>query len=203
MSYGPSDADLTTFQQYLRGTWCNRPLPGGNNGEGGEKNPLSFNVMPLPQEQAQPGAKDFPGYILKNFRYYETIVFNADNAVAAPAKAPNRGGEITQNSHALFYDQQVHFFDPPDHKGETVHIENGAWLYLDRVVQQPGPYHDPKTEKPVPPALGQPRDIAIAKHITVPHGNAVLALGSIDAINGSQAIEGRRCVGRPARRVGR
>ena len=67
---------LNQFQNLLKGTWTNQPLPNAPNGEGGKDTPLSYNVMPLPQ--------DPPGYILKNFTYFETVRFEGNADVARP-----------------------------------------------------------------------------------------------------------------------
>ena len=108
--------------QHLIGSWENQTLP--NSDQGDPSNPLSYNVMPLPQ-------LDSPtGFILKNFTYYESLKFNGNSDVASPAKAPNRGGDYVQNAYALFYDQQVHFAEGPNIT-QIVHVENGAWLNLE------------------------------------------------------------------------
>lgn len=60
-------SDIAEFQQLLIGTWQNAAELTQNG------RPLSFNVMPLPQDDAQPGrapepgAPDYGGFILKNF----------------------------------------------------------------------------------------------------------------------------------------
>ena len=101
---------LALFQQNLVGDWENKPLPGGADGAGGPANPLSYNIMPLP-ETADPD-----GYILKNFRYHEKLHFNnADptTTLAIAARAPNRGGTVNQDARAIFYEQQVKFAEGP------------------------------------------------------------------------------------------
>lgn len=189
MPYAGDITKFAKFQQSLIGTWENQNFPGRDFG--GTANPLSYNVMPLPQ-QATPehGPLPYPGYILKNFSYYETIRFNdvAGSVIPVPATAPNRGGGVNQIAHALFYDQKVSFAEGPK-TGEVVHVENGTWIYLDKVPQLAGAYADP--EPPAPPDIPpQPRDITIAKQIAVPHGNSVLALGSFDTIGGDPVIPG-------------
>lgn len=189
----PKQADTTSlaeFQQLLIGTWENdREL--SQNGR-----PLSFNVMPLPQDAEQPGrplepgASEYGGFILKNFSFVETIRFNGTaaksdspgeqdpGAVAVAASAPNRGGTYTQSAHAVFYEQQVRFAEGPD-QGQIIHIENGAWIHLGSQAQNIGPY----TDGPAIPGgqvLEQPPNLTVAKQIAVPHGNSVLALGSVD-----------------------
>jgi hypothetical protein len=146
--------------------------------------------MPLPQDS------DPDGYILKNFKYTERLKFNddkADTTLAIAAEAPNRGGDVSQNCRALFYEQQVRFSEGPQGpggakakdkaKGDVVHVENGAWLWLPRFVQQDGPFPDDIDVEPVSPALEQPAEIMIAKQMSIPHGNSILALGSFDTIS--------------------
>lgn len=188
MPYGVKSGDLAEFQQLLIGTWENDP----KLSEG--RKPLSFNVMPLPQIEKQPGRKPpkgkYGGFILKNFTFTERLRFNGtsekrdppdqqdEEALAVVAGAPNRGGEYTQFAHALFYEQQVRFAEGPD-EGKIVHVENGAWLQLGSTHQNIGPYNPPA--KPIKgQILRQPPYVAIAKQIAVPHGNSVLALGAID-----------------------
>ena len=189
MPYAIDSADLAPFQHHLVGKWSNDGVPKGDDGKH-----LSYNVMPLPQVEPQTGYPCCLGYILKNFTFTEQIRFNDSkdpNALAVPATAPNRGGRYTQRSRALFYDQRVRFAEGPqgptgaktraDNKaqglGDTVHVENGAWLYLDSVYQDLGPYND-VPGKPGP-ITQQASEVAIAKQIAVPHGNSVLALGSV------------------------
>ncbi|WP_053714732.1 heme-binding protein [Saccharothrix sp. NRRL B-16348] len=166
-------ADLSRFQQLLVGTWTNQNLPGTTKGD--QTDPYSYNVMPLPQQSPQNG-NDF-GYILKNFRYYETIVFKDTDDVASPVTAPNRGGTYQQTPYVLFYDQQIRFAEGPG-IDTIVHEENGAWLHLQTEKQQIGPYAtSPPTYEPGDPEP-QPPTQTICKQISVPHGVSVLALGS-------------------------
>ncbi len=183
-------SEFAEFQQLLMGTWTNMTFPGSD--KGGVDNPLSYNIMPLPQMSPTPADNpDFPGYILKNFTYYETIRFNSNvntaGEIALSVLAPNRGSTYQQNSYALFYSQQVHFAEgpsatPADPSSEksVVHVENGAWLFLTTVAQPIGPYGKGGTEPG--PVIPQPSDITIGKQISVPHGNSVLALGSYDSV---------------------
>lgn len=171
---------LADFQQKLVGRWENRDFGVDQHGNpiGGPENPLSYNIMPLPQQN------DPDGYILKNFRYSERLKFNDDNVddtLAVAAEAPNRGGEVSQNARALFYEQQVRFAEGPA-KSKVVHVENGAWLYLPRYVQQDGPYPPDIDQELVSNALQQPSDVVIAKQISIPHGNSILALGSFQTV---------------------
>jgi hypothetical protein len=171
-------AILADFQQQLVGSWENRNFGTDNHGNpiGGAENPLSYNIMPLPQRS------DPDGYILKNFSYSERLKFNNDNVeqtLAIAAEAPNRGSLVSQNCRAIFYEQQVMFAEGPA-VGKVVHVENGSWLWLPRFVQQPGPYPDHLDMQMASDALQQPSNMTIAKQISVPHGNSILALGGFD-----------------------
>jgi len=171
---------LAEFQKELVGNWMNMPFGQDEDGMevGGEDNPLSYNIMPLPE------TSDPDGYILKNFKYSERIKFNNDNVndtLAIAAEAPNRGGLVSQNARALFYEQQVKFAEGPA-KGKVVHVENGAWLWFPRFVQQDGPYPGDIDKMAVSDALSQPGDVSVAKLISIPHGNSILALGSFDTV---------------------
>ena len=185
MRYAIDTGDLTLFQCLLIGTWINDDKLVENG------KPLSYNVMPLPQVQA-PAHRlaDFGGFILKNFTFTETIRFNGSimdcdppshqdpEALAIVASAPNRGGSYTQSSHAVFYDQQVRFAEGPG-MSKVVHVENGAWLHFGSHEQRTGPY-DSAPFLSDAQILRQPPYVTVAKQISVPHGNSVLALGSVD-----------------------
>ncbi len=188
MPYAVPAEDLAEFQQRLIGTWQN------DDELTHEGMPLSFNVMPLPQLEEQPrkaqqGGTHYGGFVLKNFAFTETIRFNGTSgkedpanqqdpgAVAVVAGAPNRGGRYTQFAHAVFYEQQVRFAEGPQ-KDKIVHLENGSWLHLGSEAQNLGPYGEAKIKDGQ--VVRQPPAVTIAKQIAVPHGNSVLALGSID-----------------------
>ena len=191
---------LAEFQFNLVGCWKNETF-GKMDGKdvGGEDNPLSYNIMPLPEKN---------GYILKNFKYHERLKFNDGNekhTLAIAAEAPNRGGLISQNCRALFYEQQVRFAEGPQGPGgnltnpknskigDVVHVENGAWLWLPRFVQQNGPYPPGGIDvEPVTEDLEQPVEIMIAKQMSIPHGNSILALGYFDTINASSTGKCKR-----------
>ncbi|MGB7136737.1 MAG: heme-binding protein [Acidobacteriaceae bacterium] len=169
---------LAEFQQQLVGSWSNQDFGTDKDGKpvGGSENPLSYNIMPIPQ------TSDADGYILKNFKYHERLKFNGTDpttTLAIAAEAANRGGLVSQNCRAVFYEQQVMFAEGP--KANTVvHVENGAWLWVPRFVQQDGPYAANIDVEQVQDALQQPSDVSIAKQISVPHGNSILALGGFD-----------------------
>lgn len=149
-----------------------------------------YNVMPLPQINAtEPGYGN--NFILKNFYYYEEMDFGFIGRV------PNRGGRFTQNCYGLLYEQRVAISDGPA-AGKGIHAENGSWLNLVIEKQLVGPYGsgDPdqagKEHLPVPPAPeflpGQDKSRVIAKQVSVPHGNSLLALGTYEHIRGAPKI---------------
>ncbi len=156
----------------LVGTWNSPP-----NGK------YSWNVMPLPQDNVD----DL--FILKNFSYLEETTF-----AEIPGNAPNRGGGFTQVANTLFYEQRVYF--APSTQGSSnpvpdsavnmlVHAENGSWLFLDTVNQFPGPFpEDGSSPVPLPDGTGsvpaQDASVSIVKQMSVPHGNSILAAGSVD-----------------------
>ena len=158
-------------------TWSNQVLPNAKKLEGGTDNPLSYNVMPLPQSEPLRGQTKTFGYILKNFTYYEKIRFDGDQPnntdIAVPASAPNRGSSSLQVPTALFYEQRI-FFAEGQSKDTTVHVENGAWLNLVTGQKLDMPYEAITLDSP----NQQPRNITIAKQMSVPHGNSILALGT-------------------------
>lgn len=199
--------DLALFQSLLIGTWKNDTNLMYEDQSIKRKVPLSYNVMPLPQvvPPASRPAPRYGGFILKNFTFWETIRFNGvvkaklaadypnyidQDALAVVAEAPNRGGTYTQLSRALFYAQQIRYAEGPDGPrpaspdGDIVHVENGAWLHLGTQPQIASPY-PPAADVPGP-VLSQPAYATIAKQMSVPHGNSVLALGTVDLYDKNQ-----------------
>ncbi|MGH8778228.1 heme-binding protein [Paraburkholderia sp.] len=165
---------------HLIGTWTNQSL--GTSKKGGPDSPFSYNVMPLPQvDSSWP-----PGYILKNFSYYEELTFTA---IHGPVL--NRNGTGAQVSYTLFYSQRVYFAVGPN-KDALVHAENGSLLLLADQKQLLGPYGNAfrqglgnqTVENSVPPTQA----FNLAKQVAVPHGNSILALGSYTIGNGAPAI---------------
>lgn len=207
MPYASKASELAEFQCMLIGSWSNEPskLDAASRQKlfhkrqpDGAEVPLSYNVMPLPQVDPQ-GPRNatgkYGGFILKNFAFTETIRFNGAHAsndpqhddpaaLAVVAGAPNRGGSYTQFAHAVFYDQQVQFAEGPAN-GSIVHVENGAWLHLGSRPQLGGPYDKGPAAKDGQ-VLRQPPYVTIAKQIAVPHGNSILALGSVDLYDGDK-----------------
>ena len=156
----------------LVGTWSSEPA-----------GTYAYNVMPLPQDNV---TDDF---ILKNFPYLEEVTF-----AEIPGNAPNRGGGFTQVANTLFYEQRVYFSPttggsefpvPTDSEYMLVHAENGSWLFLDTNYQFPGAFPPPKSA-PVPFPEGtsslpeQDPSVSIVKQMSVPHGNSILATGTVD-----------------------
>jgi len=154
----------------LIGTWTNQNLPGTS--QGGPQAPYSYNVMPLPQVDPSSPV----GYILKNFSYYEELSFTAIHG-----NAPNRGGMGQQVSFTLFYEQRVYFAEGPN-KDALVHAENGSLLYLLDTTQPLGPYGN--GDRPglgnqvVQNSVAPTQMFNLAKQVSVPHGNSILALGA-------------------------
>lgn len=157
---------------WLVGTW--NSIPAGT---------YSWNVMPLPQDTAE----DL--FILKNFGYLEEVTF-----AKIPGTAPNRGGGFTQVANTLFYEQRVYFSPseanssfpvPPGAEYTLVHAENGSWLFLDNNYQFSGAF-PPDGSSPVPLPHGvdqlpnQNQLSNIVKQMSVPHGNSILAVGTVD-----------------------
>ena len=110
---------------------------------------------------------------------------------------PNRGGTYTQNCYGLLYEQRVTISDGPD-KDTGIHAENGSWLNFVNEAQLIGPYGDRDPNKsgmetlPVPPALAvlpdQDPSRLLAKQVSVPHGNSLLAIGRYTEIEGKPTI---------------
>jgi len=150
---------------HLIGTWTNKNL--GSTNSGGRATPYSYNIMPLPVASVP------EKYILKNFKYYEEITFSPING-----NAPNRGGDYNQNANVIFYEQRIYFAEGPD-KDKLVHAENGSWLFLVTGTEAEGPYGT----TPIVPHKGsipeQSVSTNVAKQISVPHGNSILAQGGI------------------------
>ena len=208
-------AKLRDIRTCLEGTWTNQDCPENADGQYS----YNIMPLPQVSKQPTPTAPTlaYQGYILKNFRYTEKVRFNGNSAstlsgrsgadgdqgrgtdqeacevIAVPAMAPNRGGSYEQDSYALFYDQQVKFAEGPrgpkvNHEAQVVHVENGSWLFLEPAPQTIGPYPG-LTGAEKGPIAPQPPDVVIAKQMSVPHGNSILALGHVDQRNGNYVIE--------------
>lgn len=165
---------------YLIGTWTNQPL--GSSGKGGRDDPFSYNVMPLPQ--VDPSSP--PGYILKNFSYYEELTFTA---IHGPVL--NRNGTGAQVAYTLFYEQRVYFAKVPN-ADALVHAENGSLLLLGDTLQPLGPYGNAFLpglgDQTVASSVAPTQTFSLAKQVAVPHGNTILALGSYEVGSGVPII---------------
>jgi len=155
----------------LIGTWASSKTTG-------------FCVMPLPEATAP------NQFILKNFYYFEEITFSA-----LAGKVANRGGTFEQNSYTLFYEQRVYFSDQPQ-ENQLVHAENGTWLHLLTATQLQGtvggaPIPSPPAPDPIPP---QDPALTIVKQISIPHGNSILATGSVTHTDGPPTIPDVSCL---------
>jgi len=175
------DNSLAPFQLVLMGTrWTNQALPGAPSDEGSVMNPLSYNTMPLPQ-----ATESTDGYILKNCTVTEILQFDGDDSTTFPTTAPNRASDALQLPTALYYQQRVFFGDGPSGSTDpsmrtVVHTENGSWLNIATGPPLVGAYDSPVV-------TGSSNQIA--KQMSVPHGNSILASGSYDdAIAGTPAI---------------
>lgn len=136
-----------------------------------------YNVMPLPQNTAPTGV------ILKNLFYYEVLTFSA-----IQGKVANRGGALEQDAYTIFYEQRVFFANGPQ-KDELVHAENGALLNLVMTNQGEGTLDEGAGEIYNPYLVGQqPASRQIVKQVSVPHGNSLLAMGSVERYNGAPQI---------------
>ena len=159
--------------------------------------PTGYNVMPVPagnkQMQTSPTLDDWQN---KNFYYYEEMTFTA------PGEAPNRGQLFQQGCYGLTYEQRVYF--APNTQGlgglnyqpavatakenALVHYENGLWLHTQFEAQPisaygatlPYPPND-STGNPIPTPT--PPTNPIVKQVSVPHGNSILALGTVTTSN--------------------
>ena len=119
------------------------------------------------------------GFINKNFLYFEEMTFTS------PGNAPNRGGDYTQSCNALTYEQRVYFADGPA-ENSLVHFQNGLWLNLTTQQQMKGAYPNSGfIEGKVPQ---QPAVREMVKQVSVPHGNSILATGSVTTFDGAPAI---------------
>lgn len=166
---------------HLIGTWTNQNL--GSTTKGGTAAPYSYNIMPLPVASVP------SKYILKNFQYYEEITFSPING-----NAPNRGGDYNQNANVIFYEQRIYFADGPD-KDKLVHAENGSWLFLVTGTEAEGPYGTTPVVPHAGPIPEQSVLTNVAKQISVPHGNSILAQGGIKGYPNSYLNDGPVAIG--------
>lgn len=175
----PAETKSVGALEYLIGTWTNQNI--GASGRGGPENPFSYNLMTLPQsptaDPSDPTQSPF-GYILKSMSYYEEITFSAIHGTT-----PNRGGTGSQIS--TLCSMSSGFIFRTARTRTCLCISKTAFgVFLRRRAQQLRPYGDGdgsaaglQTFGTVPPEL----PYNIFKQISVPHGNSVLACGTVDA----------------------
>eukprot|EP00009_Paramoeba_aestuarina_P007130 CAMPEP_0201507840 /NCGR_PEP_ID=MMETSP0161_2-20130828/1380_1 /ASSEMBLY_ACC=CAM_ASM_000251 /TAXON_ID=180227 /ORGANISM="Neoparamoeba aestuarina, Strain SoJaBio B1-5/56/2" /LENGTH=349 /DNA_ID=CAMNT_0047902313 /DNA_START=221 /DNA_END=1270 /DNA_ORIENTATION=- len=158
--------------------------------------PTGYNVMPVPDGNKENSGQN-SDWQSKNFYYYEEMTFTA------PGEAPNRGQLYQQGCYGLTYEQRVYFAaDPkkglggleaqppvPDRFADTlVHFENGLWLQLQFEEQPKGAYAPPYL--PFPPEGDfrdppeQPKAYEVCKQLSIPHGNSILATGTVNTYMG-------------------
>lgn len=140
----------------LVGEWQSVTLQGTDAGGGAQVTPSGWNVISVP------GAD---GFVFEVIPYVESLKFSSV-AVNAGNRGPVFGGqEADQQVFGLFYEQQIKSVCDTDScnrrgfaKDTVIHAETGMFLYMKDFS---GGYQ-------------------IARLSTIPHGNAVLALGSFD-----------------------
>jgi hypothetical protein len=123
-----------------------------------------WNMIAVPSQNSGK-----PSFTLLVQNYYETITFTA---IGAPV--PNRGGATEQFITGLTYELTV-----IDKLTQGVlHVENGMWLNMADVQAQP--------DGPVKAAA--PAPFTIARMSSIPHGDALMALGNATTSGGKFAI---------------
>lgn len=113
-----------------------------------------WNLVAMPSAGSKPA--DEGDFILLVQPYYEEIKFTPVGGAVR-----NRGGDEDQFIGGVQYELFVSNLDTD----EALHVENGMWLFLPKVVADPGP------------GAGTPPPHAIARSSTIPHGDSVLLLG--------------------------
>jgi len=119
-----------------------------------------WNLVALPAKGSNPG--DTGDFTLLLQPYTETINFTP---IGGPVR--NRGGATDQFVTGLMYDLTVSDLNT----NETLHVENGMWLYLDNVVNNDG------SAGPKPP-------FSVARSAVIPHGDSALILGNTSQTSG-------------------
>ncbi|MCE7991928.1 MAG: hypothetical protein HEP71_08105 [Roseivirga sp.] len=105
------------------------------------------------------------GFKLIVQNYTEILTFKAVDAAVE-----NKGGDLIQNIGALEYEQRIHDFDTK----ELIHVENGMFLYMNDIKTDSGELISPPYR--------------VARSGTIPHGNSILILGSVDHSQGEPTI---------------
>jgi hypothetical protein len=123
-----------------------------------------WNLVALPSKGSTPS--DEGDFKLLLQPYTETIVFTPIGGAVR-----NRGGDVDQFVTGLMYELTV----SDTETNETLHVENGMWLYLDNVFNNDG------TAGPKPP-------FSLARSATIPHGDSAMILGNASETNGSPSF---------------
>jgi len=195
------DNDKLGLLSGLVGTWTNQALP--NTSRGGRENPFSYSLMPVPQ------AIHPAGYILKNFSYYEEITFFVANAHASQSVSPSTSPSTIDSSPAsntLHYQQRVYFADGPNRNG-LVYVESGAFISLsdqasnaldannganDALVNlgssSEGVESDSDVNPTVPTSISPIQQLNIAKQLSAPYCDSILAVGYAAKHTGAPTI---------------
>jgi hypothetical protein len=121
-----------------------------------------WNLVSVPQG---------PNFKLLIRPYYETITI-----YPAGAPVPNRGGVVEQFVGTLVYDLRINDMIT----NETLHLENGMWLWLGNIGPQPG--GGSSMVKPLPV------EFSVARQASIPHGDTIIALGNAVPSKGAPAI---------------
>lgn len=151
------EIDLGPLKQ-LVGQWESVVLP-PTDGSGPNPTPSGWNVMSVPAEK---------GFIFEVIPYKENLKFSAV-AVEAGNRGPViNGNQFNQEITGLFYEQQIISVCESDFcnergfaNGTVIHAETGLFLYITNYSS----------------------GLNVARLGTVPHGNALLAMGSANDTN--------------------
>lgn len=119
-----------------------------------------WNLVALPSKGSTPSDQGDFDLLLQP--YTETIIFTP---IGGPVR--NRGGDVDQFVTGLMYELTV----SDSNSNETLHVENGMWLYLDNVFNNDG------SPGPKPP-------FSLARSATIPHGDSAMILGNAKETDG-------------------
>lgn len=150
-----NEIDLGPLKQLI-GQWETVVLPPTSGGTTTTSTPSGWNVISVPDEK---------GFIFEVIPYKENLKFSAV-AVEAGNRGPViNGTQFNQEITGLFYEQQIISVCDTDfcktrgfENGKVIHAETGLFLYITNFSS----------------------GLNIARLGTVPHGNALLALGSAE-----------------------
>lgn len=142
----------------LEGTWQSVTLPASDPQGGAHITPSGWNVISVPGRDPSGG----DGFVFEVIPYVESLKFSAI-AVQAGNRGLFNGNEADQQVFGLFYEQQIVSVCDTDFckrrgfgKDNVIHAETGMFLFITDFSD----------------------GFTIARLSTVPHGNAVLALGT-------------------------